>query len=105
MIRIFSGFRIPSFGWIAALLTGFTITAGAADNTAVATFAGGCFWCIEAEFEDLEGVLSVTSGYTGGELENPTYKQVSSGNTGHVEAVQVVFKPDTSPVARERSHS
>jgi peptide-methionine (S)-S-oxide reductase len=62
-------------------------------STAVATFAGGCFWCIEADLEKLEGVLSVTSGYTGGETENPSYKEVSAGATGHAEAVRVLFDP------------
>jgi peptide-methionine (S)-S-oxide reductase len=61
--------------------------------TAVATFAGGCFWCIEADLEKLEGVLSVTSGYTGGETANPSYKEVSAGATGHAEAVRVLFDP------------
>lgn len=57
----------------------------------VATFAGGCFWCTEADFDKLPGVISTTSGYIGGEEENPTYKQVVAGKTGHVEAVQVRF--------------
>lgn len=56
-----------------------------------ATFAGGCFWCTESIFSELEGVESVTSGYTGGHLENPTYKQVCEGTTGHAEAVEIVF--------------
>lgn len=59
-----------------------------------ATFAGGCFWCIESVFEGLDGVLDVVSGYTGGPEENPTYEQVSSGATGHFEAVQITFDPD-----------
>ncbi len=63
------------------------------DGTEVATFAGGCFWCIEADFEKVDGVLSVVSGYTGGSVANPTYAQVSSGKTGHTEAVRVVFDP------------
>jgi len=58
-----------------------------------ATFAGGCFWCMEAPFDKLPGVVSVTSGYTGGNMKNPTYKQVSAGGTGHAEAVQVVYDP------------
>jgi peptide methionine sulfoxide reductase msrA/msrB len=60
---------------------------------AVATFAGGCFWCTEADFEKLPGVLRVVSGYTGGTKVNPTYEEVSSGTTGHVEAVQVYYEP------------
>ncbi|MFC0522012.1 peptide-methionine (S)-S-oxide reductase MsrA [Pontibacillus salicampi] len=60
----------------------------------VATFAGGCFWCMEPPFEKLEGVSDVISGYTGGEIENPSYNDVSSGTTGHIEAVQVHYDPD-----------
>jgi peptide methionine sulfoxide reductase msrA/msrB len=59
----------------------------------VATFAGGCFWCTEADFEKVPGVVKVVSGYTGGKKENPTYEEVSSGTTGHVEAVQVYYDP------------
>ncbi|MBL8012991.1 MAG: peptide-methionine (S)-S-oxide reductase MsrA [Candidatus Omnitrophica bacterium] len=58
-----------------------------------ATFAGGCFWCMEPPFKDLTGVESVTSGYIGGHLKNPTYEQVCTGRTGHTEAVQIVFDP------------
>jgi len=65
----------------------------AADNTSVATFAGGCFWCMEPPFDKLEGVISTTSGYTGGHTKNPTYKQTSSGKTGHTEAVQIIYDP------------
>lgn len=61
---------------------------------ATATFAGGCFWCMEPPFDELEGVVSTTSGYTDGQTSNPTYKEVSSGRTGHAEAVQVVYDPD-----------
>lgn len=59
----------------------------------LATFGGGCFWCIEAVFERLEGVTSVTSGYTGGATENPTYRDVCSGLTGHAEVTQIEFDP------------
>lgn len=59
-----------------------------------AIFAGGCFWCMEAPFEKLPGVISVISGYTGGALENPAYAEVSSGGTGHAEAVEITFDPD-----------
>ena len=61
---------------------------------ATAIFAGGCFWCMEPPYDKLDGVVSTTSGYTGGDVENPSYKQVSSGQTGHTEAVQIKFNPD-----------
>ncbi len=60
---------------------------------AVATFAGGCFWCTEADFDKVAGVVSTTSGYIGGKLANPDYHQVSAGGTGHAEAVQVIYDP------------
>ncbi len=59
-----------------------------------ATFAGGCFWCMEEAFENMDGVIKVLSGYTGGNVENPSYEEVSSGMTGHLEAVNIVFDPD-----------
>jgi peptide-methionine (S)-S-oxide reductase len=58
-----------------------------------ATFAGGCFWCMEPPFDKLDGVISTTSGYTGGQTKNPSYEEVSSGVTGHAESVQIVFDP------------
>jgi peptide-methionine (S)-S-oxide reductase len=63
------------------------------NNKEVAVFGGGCFWCTEAVFEDLRGVTSVMPGYTGGTVKNPTYEQVSDGNTGHAEATRVEFDP------------
>lgn len=62
--------------------------------TDIAILAGGCFWCVEPIFNDLKGVLSVESGYTGGRVANPTYRQVCDGDTGHAEAVRVEFDPD-----------
>jgi len=64
-----------------------------AADLAKATFAGGCFWCMESPFDELRGVVSTTSGYTGGHHANPTYEEVSAGRTGHAEAVQVVYDP------------
>ena len=65
-----------------------------------ATFAGGCFWCMEAPFDKLPGVVSVTPGYSGGSTKNPTYEQVSSGGTGHAEVVQIVFDPSKTSYSR-----
>ena len=59
-----------------------------------ATLAGGCFWCVEAVFELVEGIHTLISGYTGGNTENPTYEEVCSGQTGHAEAVQIEYDPD-----------
>ena len=69
-----------------------------AGKTETATFGNGCFWCTEAVFERLKGVREVVSGYSGGTIENPTYKQVCAGTTGHAEAVQITFDPDRFPM-------
>ena len=74
--------------------TGASIEEVDFENLEVATFAGGCFWCMEASFEAQEGVVEAISGYTGGTVENPTYAQVTSGQTGHLEAVQVYYDPE-----------
>ncbi len=68
-------------------------TTADASKLATATFAGGCFWCMEKPFDKLDGVVATTSGYTDGDLINPSYKQVSAGTTGHTEAVQITYDP------------
>ncbi len=68
-------------------------TQGGNTRTEIATFAGGCFWCVEADMDKVDGVISTTSGFMGGTTKNPTYKQVTAGGTGHLEVVQVVFDP------------
>jgi len=78
-------------GLAALLLLAAPMPGGA--QTAKATFAGGCFWCMEPPFDELNGVISTTSGYIGGKTKNPTYEQVSTGTTGHAEALQVVYDP------------
>ncbi len=67
-------------------------------NARTITLGGGCFWCLEAVFEEFKGVVSVTSGYAGGHVANPDYEQVSSGTTGHAEVVQIVFDPSVMPL-------
>lgn len=80
---------------VALPLSGFAAEPSQAKTGTVATaiFAGGCFWCTESDFEKLPGVLGAESGYTGGKKLNPTYEQVSSGSTGHTEAVRVTYNP------------
>jgi len=86
---------MPGWAWSQALPGAKTKPA-----TAKATFAGGCFWCMEEAFDAVPGVIATTSGYTGGQVKNPTYEQVSSGRTGHAEAVQVEYDPSKVTYAR-----
>jgi len=91
-------------------LLGLSIAAGLAvcatesraQERATITVAGGCFWCVEADFESVRGVSEAVSGYTGGDVANPTYKQVVRGGTGHYEAVEIAYDPDT--VSRRTLH-
>lgn len=83
--------RVLFFLWMSV----FAFSAHAADaNLKKAIFAGGCFWCMESEFKNTLGVVSVVSGYTGGTVEKPSYEQVSSGKTGHAESVEVTYDPE-----------
>ena len=90
--------RLPIYFLLAAGAFNFTVLAQPAramdtNKTETATLGGGCFWCIEAVYERLPGVISVTSGFAGGYTENPTYKEVCAGGTGHAEVTQIVFEP------------
>jgi peptide-methionine (S)-S-oxide reductase len=78
--------------------------ASAPAGTEIATFAGGCFWCVESDFDKLPGVLSTTSGYTGGTVAHPSYEQVSSKSTGHAESVEIVFDPKQVSYAQLLAH-
>ena len=78
---------------ILAAFTATTVSAASDGGLATATFAGGCFWCVESDFDKVPGVVETISGYTGGTVENPDYKQVTKGGTGHREAVQIRYDP------------
>jgi len=80
---------------LSILFLATTVSAKPPKNTSLATFAGGCFWCMEKPYDVLDGVVATTSGYAGGHVVNPTYEQVSAGRTGHTEAVQVEYDPDS----------
>ncbi len=79
--------------WVCGLVFLNLLYSDFAQAAAKATFAGGCFWCMEPPYDELEGVIETISGYTGGDKQNPTYEEVSAGGTGHAEAVQVIYDP------------
>lgn len=88
------------FGLVAMTATAAAPAGAAAGTTEKVTFGGGCFWCLEAVFQRLKGVTHVASGYAGGTVANPTYKQVCNGDTGHAEVVQIEFKPSVLPLEK-----
>src|SRR5689334_11712265 len=88
--------------FLAGIIAALVLTSGLAlaqstpqpgATTAVATFAGGCFWCMEPPFDATDGVISTTSGFMGGKTPNPSYRQVTAGGTGHIEVVHVTYDP------------
>ena len=87
------GLIVVAGGWAMAGMNG-SVDMKNEGPQAKAIFAGGCFWCVEEAFEKVEGVISATSGYIGGETPDPTYKQVSAGGTGYAEAVEIVYDSD-----------
>ena len=92
MGRLAAQFGLALSLWL-GVLAGAAGQGAAPQKTATATFAGGCFWCVEADFDKVDGVISTTSGYTGGHTANPSYEDVSHGGTGHAEAVEIVYDP------------
>jgi peptide-methionine (S)-S-oxide reductase len=101
MARLFVIVNVLFAGFLAMLLVPSVVNVSSSDaapagdppGAEVAILAGGCFWCVEADFDKVPGVLSTTSGYIGGRVANPTYRQVSAGTTGHTEAVRIVYDP------------
>jgi peptide-methionine (S)-S-oxide reductase len=91
--RFTSMLRRLAAAWVAALAAAALAQPAPPAATAKATLAGGCFWCVEADFDKVPGVISTTSGYTGGNVANPTYEQVASKRTGHAEVVLIVYDP------------
>jgi peptide-methionine (S)-S-oxide reductase len=82
-----------ALAWVVIAPSGALHAATSSTETAKATLAGGCFWCMEPPYDELDGVLATISGYAGGKKKNPTYEEVSTGTTGHTEVVQVIYDP------------
>jgi methionine-S-sulfoxide reductase len=78
---------------LALVLSASALSRAAESGLEIATFAGGCFWCVESDFDNVPGVVRTVSGFTGGDLKDPTYQQVTAGGSGHLEAVQITFDP------------
>ncbi|MBC7524017.1 MAG: peptide-methionine (S)-S-oxide reductase MsrA [Flavobacterium sp.] len=93
-LKVFFGFKLKSLNQESYESNANKIKLLMTNGNEIATFAGGCFWCTEAVFLELKGVESVTSGYIGGRTVNPTYKEICTGETGHAEAIQIVFNPE-----------
>lgn len=87
-------------GMMVVLISSAYAAQASASENGVAIFAGGCFWCTESDFDKVLGVTATTSGYIGGHVKNPSYKQVSAGSTGHIEAVKVEFDPQVTNYAK-----
>jgi peptide-methionine (S)-S-oxide reductase len=94
MSRTLTMISIITSTTLSAALLCLSPVAAQPNNSATATFAGGCFWCMEPPFDELDGVLSTVSGYAGGHVQNPSYDEVSAGDTGHAEVVRVSYNPD-----------
>jgi peptide-methionine (S)-S-oxide reductase len=93
--------QISTFAtYLPLLLMPLTSISKTLDETNTAIFAGGCFWCLQADFDKLHGVIKTTVGYTGGDLANPSYEQVSNGGTGHFESLEVVYDPTVITYAK-----
>ncbi len=86
--------RVRITATAAALMLGFGVGYASAAEPETAVFAGGCFWCVEADFDKVDGVLATISGFAGGTTENPTYEDVTYGDTGHYEVVEISYDPD-----------
>lgn len=93
IIKILMAWVIACAGFLVAASDHVAAQTVQTEKQAIAIFAGGCFWCMEPPFDKLDGVISTTSGYTAGNTENPTYREVSAGKTGHTEAVKVIYDP------------